>query len=207
MLARTSDDRRFRAAGFFVALFLMAAAPALAQLPTFEVVDQSVDFSSDTSVTVAIVLHDAASIAGVNFWLEYPSDLLAVDFETAPTTHANGALFGSVTVNHDNLQAPVPAAGIRRIAVAAAQATPLGVDAGTLIEVTFPVTCAGFAQDFPTGREVALHLAMVEAYDEIGDPIVVSVQDGVLTLNCTALPVETHSFSTIKSTFSSQEVR
>ncbi len=202
LLAR-SDRRAPRVAA---GLLILACAwgglvvPAAAQV-VVRVVDQSLSFAQDTTVTVEIALENADAVAGLDLLLDYPSDLLAVDFPNPSTTNDDGDLFSSVTVNHDDQRVSLPA-GTRRIAAAAASATALGVAGGVFVRIDFPVRCQGYAQDYPAGRDVVLRLAQARAFDVTGAALAVQTVDGTLSLDCTALAVDDPaSFGTLKSLF------
>ena len=73
---------------------------------------------------------------------------------------------------------------------------------GTLTTLQFPVTCAGYAQAFPQGREVTLRVVSATAYDELVQPLAVQTVDATLDLNCTTVSTaEGASFGTVKALF------
>jgi hypothetical protein len=177
----------------FGVLALLAGSTGSALGATVSIPAQNFDFSGDTTIDVTVRLDDASGVAGVDFVVQYTLSDFAADSEVAS---APGDLLSLVEVNPD--YATDTGAGTRQIKVAAASAQGLGVAGGTLVTLSFDVTCLGNAQAYPTGRVVSLSVLDVHAFDELGDPVAATGQDGQLTLHCTDVPVDGTSLSTLK---------
>lgn len=177
---------------------LGASSEARAQQPTLTVESSSASFQADTDVRVTVSLSNASAVAGLDFLLEYDSERLATQGELS--THVDGGLFGLLEVNHEFDFDDV---GQRRqIKIAAASAQALGSSGGTLLEIDFPVTCLGYAQAFPDGREVTVSVVEFNLFDEEGQPLSGSAVDGVLDLDCTTVSTaDEQSMSTLKALY------
>ena len=183
-----------------VAAVTLAASGALAL--TLRVVDQQFEISANSQLQVEVVIEDAAAVAGLEFSLVYPGNVLAV---VDPTTHSTGDFLGTPTVNHDADPAGLPS-GMRRINVALAAAEASGVAGGTVITVGFPLRCAEFAGAWPEGRDVGIQLLDTVAWGigpgGLPETIAITPVDGSFLINCTTVPVERIGLSTLKARFS-----
>ena len=190
--------------GLLVAMLLggVSGSSALAQAEavTVRAVDRSLVFEAATMVTVEIVVENALGVAGLDFSIDYPALMISTE---NLSTHTNGGLWGLLIVNHDNSGGDdPPAPGFRRITVSAADAFGRTVESGLLLTLEFEVNCAGYAQDYPDGRDVVLDVRAVNAFDETGALLPSLAVDGTLTLDCTTVGVESNlSFGTIKALY------
>lgn len=175
---------------------------------TLRVVGQTFEFEEDTTIDVVVEVTGTVALAGIDFVLSYPEELVPDTAEGSGT----GDLWSSVVVNYDRDDASFsPPAGQRYVAAAAANATNVPSTDGTVVTLTFPVTCLGNAQGFPDGRELTLSVVSVNAStlvpDQDGDGIEdlvdvdVATEDGTITLNCTTVSGAAQSFGTLKSVF------
>lgn len=182
---------------------------------TLTVVGQSLEFQDDTTLAVDVEVTGTVALAGLEFVVSYPEELLPAVTD-APGT---GTLWGSVEVNYDFADADLtPPAGRRYAAVIAASATNVASTDGTVVTLEFPVTCAGNAQNFPTGREITISVVATDATTVVPDAdgdgfddlasAVVATEDGTINLNCTTVSGDAQSFGTLKSVFgTTTEVR
>lgn len=181
-----------------IAGVLGTASEATAQSPTVTVESRSASFQADTDVRVTVSLSDAALVAGLDLVLEYDAERLATQGDLS--THVDGGLFGLLEVNHEFDFDGVTQR--RQIKVAAASAQALGSSGGTLLEIDFPVTCLGYAQAFPDGRDVTVNVVQINFFDEEGQPLSGSAAVGVLDLDCTTVSTAAEqSMSTIKALY------
>ena len=148
------------------------------------------------------MIEDAASVAGLEFSLVYPGDVLAV---VDPTTHTGGDFLGAPVVNHNADPAGL-SSGMRRIDVALAAAEASGVTGATVITVSFPLRCDEFAGAWPAGRDVSIQLLDTVAWGigagGLPETIAITSVDGSFLINCTTVPVESIGLSMLKAHFS-----
>lgn len=182
---------------------------------TLRVVGQTFEFEEDTTLAVDVEVTGTVALAGLDFVLSYPEELLPSETDASGT----GTLWSSVVVNYDRDDAEfTPPAGRRYVAVGAASGTNVGSTDGTVVTLSFPVSCVGNAQNFPTGREITISVVAVNATTVVPDTdgdgiddqadVTVATEDGTITLNCTSVSSDVQSFGTLKSVFGhSLEVR
>lgn len=182
-------------------VLLGTSAPAA----TLRVVDRSFDFVDDTVLDVDVAVEGAAPVAGLEFSVVYPGDLLAV---VEPTTHTGGGFLGAPVVNHDADASGLPA-GSRRISVALAAADSSGTDSATVMTISFPLRCSDFSGDWPAGRTVQLQLLDAVAWgigpDGLPAPLPLDTVDGTFLIDCTTVPVGESGFSTLKARYGREQ--
>lgn len=175
---------------------------------TLRVVSQEFVFEADTMLEVDVEVTGAVALAGLDFVLSYPEELVP---ETAEAT-LTGDLWQTVIVNYDRNDAQyTPPAGRRYVAAAAANATNVESTDGRVLTLSFPVACQGNAQGHPDGRQVAIEVVAVNAStlvpDQNGDgfddlaTVISSGENGNIILNCTTVSGDTQSFGTLKSVY------
>lgn len=181
------------------AALLAFALPASAV--TLRVVEQKFDFAEDAVLDVVIAIEAGSEVAGLEFSIVYPGDLLAV---AEPVSHTAGDFLGPPVVNPDADPAGL-GSGSRRIDVAIAAAEPSGVAAGTVLTISFPLLCSDFSGDWPDGRLVGLQIVDAAAWgvgvDSLPEPIALLTVDGSLLIDCTTVPVTVPGFSALKARF------
>jgi hypothetical protein len=184
---------------------LIAGTQLLANLAgaaSLRVVGQEFEITANSQLQVVVVVEDAALIAGLEFSLVYPGDVLAV---VDPTTHSAGDFLATPVVNHDGDPAGLPP-GMRRINVAVAAASPSGVAAGTVVTIEFPLRCGDFSGDWPAGRDVVIQLLDPVAWGigtgGLPETIAITPVDGDFLINCTTVPVAGTGLSTLKARYS-----
>lgn len=175
---------------------------------TLRVVSKEFRFEADTTLTVEVEIGGTIGLAGLDFVMSYPEELVPEAAEATGT----GELWPTVVVNYDrNDDLYAPAEGRRLVSAAAANATNLADTEGLVVLLEFPVTCLGNAQNFPEGRDVTFEIVAVNASrlvpDQDGDgfedlaSVDVATEDGTINLNCTTVSGDVKSFGTLKSVF------
>ncbi|HKK69697.1 MAG TPA: hypothetical protein VKA86_00660 [Candidatus Krumholzibacteria bacterium] len=182
---------------------------------TLRVVSETFAFQDDTVLTVDVEIDGTVELAGLDFVISYPEELVPAETEAT----LDSELWNSVLVNYDRDDATYsPEPGRALISAAAASATNVASVSGRVVTLNVPVTCLGNAQQFPEGRDVTFELIAVDATrvadDQDGDGlddvvgVVVATEDGIINLNCTTVSSDDASFGTLKSFFgASTEVR
>ncbi len=179
------------------------------------VVSKTFAYQDDTVLTVDVEIDGTVELAGLDFVISYPEEL--VPAETEATLDSD--LWDTVIVNYDRDDATwSPEPGRALISAAAANAANVASATGRVVTLDLPVACLGYAQQFPDGRDVTFELIAVEAsrvvedldgdgLDDVVD-VPVATEDGTITLNCTTVSSDEESFGTLKSLFgASTEVR
>lgn len=175
---------------------------------TLRVVSKDFEFDADTTLMVEVEIDGIVELAGLDFVLSYPEELVP------PTVDASGTgeIWQSVFINYDrDDQVYSPPAGRRYVAAAAANATNIPTTSGVVVTLEFPVTCQGNAQAFPNGRDVTFEIVAVNAstlvpdqggdgFEDLAD-VEVATEDGTINLNCTTVSEDVQSFGTLKSVF------
>jgi hypothetical protein len=169
---------------------------------TLRVVDQELEIGANEQLQVLVMVEDAAAVAGLEFSLVYPGDVLAV---VDPTTHTAGDFLSAPVVNHHADPAGL-SPGMRRINVALAAAEASGVAAGTVITISFPLRCSEFSGGWPDGRDVAIQILDTVAWGigagGLPETVAITPVDGSALINCTTVPVERMGLSMLKAQFS-----
>jgi len=197
---RTRDT--FMAAALIAGIsIVVTSADAL----TLRIVDQELEIGVNAQLQVDVTVEDAAAVAGLEFSLVYPGDVLAV---LEPTADTAGDFLAEPVVNHDADPAGL-LPGMRRINVALAAAEASGVAGGTVITISFPLRCSDFSGGWPNGRDVAIQLLDSVAWgigvDGLPELIAITSVDGSFLINCTTVPLERIGLSTLKARFSTNE--
>jgi hypothetical protein len=180
---------------------LLTLAVSAASGAMLRVVEQSFEFDTADTLAVDVVVEDAATIAGLEFSIIYPGDVLAV---VDPTSHEAGDFLADPVVNHDG-DASGLEPGMRRIEVALAAAEPAGTATGVVLTIFFPVRCEDYAGDPPTGRSVDIQVVDGAAWGigpgSLPEAIALTQVGASLRVDCTTVPVSSPGFSTLKARF------
>lgn len=192
----------------FMAAALIAGtslAVTSADALTLRIVDQELEIGANAQLHVVVTVEDAAAVAGLEFSLVYPGDILAV---LAPTAHTAGDFLAAPVVNHDADPAGL-LPGMRRINVALAASEASGVAGGTVITISFPLRCGEFSGGWPDGRDLGIQLLDTVAWGigvgGLPETIAITAVDGSFLINCTTVPVERIGLSMLKVRYSPNE--